>query len=105
MPYYQCQRCTACCRWPGQVRLTDPEITAMAALLGLTDHDFIQRYTRLRHDRKALALQEKQNGECVFLQDGGCLVQNAKPQQCKDFPNNWNFPGWRDICLAIEIPA
>jgi len=27
--FYECQRCTACCRWPGQVRLTDEEITEL----------------------------------------------------------------------------
>lgn len=77
----------------------------MATLFELSEHDFIQRYTRLRHDRKGLALLEKGNGECVFLEGGNCLVQSAKPQQCKDFPNKWNFPGWRDICHAIEIPG
>ncbi|MEJ0090969.1 MAG: hypothetical protein WDM80_14655 [Limisphaerales bacterium] len=29
--FYECQRCTACCRWPGQVRLADVEITRLAA--------------------------------------------------------------------------
>jgi hypothetical protein len=29
----------------------------------------------------------------------------VKPQQCKDFPNGWNFPGWREVCEAIEVPA
>lgn len=99
--YYDCQRCTACCRWPGQVRLSEAEITAMAAFLGLNEHDFIQCFTRLRHDRKGLALQEKPNAECIFLDGRDCRVQNVKPQQCRDFPNRWNFPGFREICQAI----
>ena len=33
--FYVCQRCTACCRWPGQVKIGEPEIQAMSALLGL----------------------------------------------------------------------
>jgi hypothetical protein len=44
--FHDCQRCTACCRWPGQVRLTEAEITRIAAFLQLSEHDFIQRYTR-----------------------------------------------------------
>jgi hypothetical protein len=28
-------------------------------------------------------------------------VQEAKPIQCKGFPNTWNFPGWRAVCEAI----
>jgi hypothetical protein len=53
--FYECQRCTACCRWPGQVRLTDAEITRLAAFKGMGEADFIQQFTRLRWDRGGLA--------------------------------------------------
>jgi Fe-S-cluster containining protein len=99
--FHECQRCTACCRWPGQVRLTDDEIARMAAHLGLSEHDFIQRHTRLRADRQGLALQDKPNGECIFLEGEACAVQPVKPQQCRDFPNLWNFPGFEKVCHAI----
>ena len=102
MPIFlECQRCTACCRWPGQVKLGDGEIARMAAYKGLTEHDFIQRYTRLRHDRQGLALLEQPDGACIFLEGESCAVQPVKPQQCKDFPNLWNFPGFEKICHAI----
>ena len=99
--YFDCQRCTACCRWPGQVRLTDDEITRLASFLRLTEFDFIQKYTRLRQDRRGLALQEKPNGECVFLDGRDCSVQAVKPRQCRDFPNRWNFPGFQKVCKAV----
>jgi uncharacterized protein len=99
--FYECQRCTACCRWPGQVRLTDEEITRLAAFRSLSEEEFIQRYTRLRQDRRGLALQEKPNGECVFLEGNDCSVQAVKPQQCRGFPNLWNFPGFEKVCHAI----
>ena len=67
--FYECQRCTACCRWPGQVRLTDNEIGQLATHLGLFGDEFIQQYLRLTRDRRSLALMEKGNGECVFLRD------------------------------------
>jgi hypothetical protein len=98
---YDCQRCTACCRWPGQVKLTDAEITALAAHLGLGEFDFIQRYTRLRPDRRGLALVEQPDGACVFLDGRDCRVQPVKPQQCRDFPNGWRFPGFEQWCRAI----
>ena len=104
MPIFlECQRCTACCRWPGQVRLTDAEITRLAAFQGLSEHEFIQRFTRLRPDRQGLALQEKPNSECIFLAGDDCVVQPVKPQQCRDFPNLWNFPGSAQICRAIPV--
>jgi Fe-S-cluster containining protein len=102
MPIFlECQRCTACCRWPGQVRLTDAEITRLASFKGLSESDFIQQFTRLRHDRRGLALQEQPDGACIFLEGESCAVQPVKPQQCKEFPNLWNFPGFEKICHAL----
>jgi Fe-S-cluster containining protein len=98
--FYECQRCTACCRWPGQVRLTEAEITRLAAFKGLGEADFIQQFTRLRWDRGGLALQEKPHGGCIFLDGDDCSVQPVKPQQCRDFPNLWNFPGFQQTCKA-----
>lgn len=102
MPIFlECQRCTACCRWPGQVRLTEVEITRLAEFKGLTELEFIQQFTRLTHDRRGLALNEKPDGACVFLDAESCAVQAVKPQQCRDFPNLWNFPGSEQSCRAI----
>ncbi len=103
--YFQCQRCTNCCRWPGFVKLTDDDIAALAQFLGVPEFDFIQRYTRLRQYRDGLALIEKANGECIFLDGRDCSVQEVKPKQCKGFPNEWNFPGWREVCEAVPVPV
>jgi uncharacterized protein len=99
--FYECQRCTACCRWPGEVRLTEEEIRRMAAFKGLSEGAFIQRFTRVRADRQGLALLDKPNGECVVLEGIDCAVQPVKPRQCRDFPNLWNFPGFEEECKAI----
>lgn len=99
--FYECQRCTACCRWPGQVALDDSDIARMAVFKQITEHEFIQVYTRLRQDRRGLALTEQPNGECIFLEGNDCAVQPVKPQQCRDFPNLWNFPGFEHTCHAI----
>ena len=95
--HYECQRCTNCCRWPGHVKVGAAEI---AQFLGMHEYDFIQRYTRLRDHRDGLALIEKPNGECIFLEGRDCAVQSVKPIQCAGFPNTWNFPGWREVCEA-----
>ena len=94
------QRCTACRRWPGQVRLTPLEITRIAEHLDLDEPAFIQQFTRLRSDRRGLALMDKPNGECVFLKNDDCTIQSVKPRQCRDFPNLWSFPGALDVCQA-----
>jgi Fe-S-cluster containining protein len=99
--FYECQRCTACCRWPGQVKLMAEEISRLAAFKQMTEFNFIQQFTRVRPDKQGLALMDKPNGECIFLDGNDCAVQPVKPQQCRDFPNLWNFPGFEKICRAI----
>lgn len=98
--FYECDRCTACCRWPGQVKLSPAEITRLAAFLHLDEHAFIQQYTRLNASRTGLALKDQPDGACVFLAGGDCRVNALKPQQCRDFPNLWNFPGFQQVCRA-----
>jgi len=83
------------------VRLSDLEIARLAAYKGLAEFDFVQKYTWLTKDRRGLALKDKPNGECVFLDGNDCSVQPVKPQQCRDFPNLWNFPGFEKTCHAI----
>ena len=102
---YVCQRCTACCKWPGDVRIAEGEIAPIAAHLGITQEDFIARYTRLRTNRQGLSLIEKPSHECIMLEGGGCRIHPVKPSQCAGFPNKWNFPGWREVCEAIPVPV
>jgi Fe-S-cluster containining protein len=103
--FYQCQRCANCCRWPGFVKISDAEITAISSFLGLSEEAFIQTLTRLRPRRDGLALIDKANGECVFLDGRDCRIQAVKPEQCRGFPNTWNFPGWQTVCEALPVLA
>lgn len=103
-PYYACQRCTNCCRWPGFVKISEDDVRNISAFLGLSENDFVQQFTRLRPSRNGLALVDQEDGACVFLEGRNCRIQPVKPQQCRDFPNGWNFPGWREVCEAVEVP-
>jgi uncharacterized protein len=101
--FYHCDRCTACCRWPGEVRLDEGEIARIARYLETPEVEFIQKYTRLTQDRRGLALTDKPNGECTFLQGNDCAIQPVKPRQCREFPNLWNFPGFERTCRAVPL--
>ncbi len=101
--FHECDRCTACCRWPGQVVLTAVEIDRMAAHLGMDPPGFIERFTRLNARRSGLILLNQPEGACVFLDGRDCRVNPVKPQQCRDFPNLWNFPGFESICRARPL--
>jgi len=101
--YWQCQRCTNCCRWPGDVRVSPAEISAIASHLGIPEAEFIERFTRLRADRLGLSLIDHPDHSCIFLNGHDCAINPVKPQQCRDFPNLWNFPGWQKVCEAIPV--
>ena len=77
----------------------------IAGFLDISVYDFVNRHTRLRANRAGLSLREKENGECVFLDGIDCTIHEAKPSQCRGFPNDWRVPGWRDHCEAVEVPA
>ena len=79
------------------------EITAIAGFLSLPETVFLERYTRLRTDRAGLSLVEQEDDSCIFLSGNDCLINEVKPQQCRDFPNKWNFPGWRQVCHAVPV--
>jgi Fe-S-cluster containining protein len=102
--YYQCQRCTNCCRWPGDVSVSEAEVDAIAAYLGIGTQEFITQYTRLRTDRRGLSLIDRPDHSCIFLEGRDCVINEVKPQQCRDFPNKWRFPGWRQVCDALPLP-
>lgn len=102
---YVCQRCTNCCRWPGFVRVSDGEIARMSAWLGMDERAFIQKFTDLSPARSGLALRNRTDGACVFLDGRDCRVNPVKPDQCAAFPNGWRFPGWRRHCHAIARRA
>ncbi len=103
-PYYECQRCGACCKWPGDVKIEENEVAPIAEYLGLSEIEFIEKYTRLRQNRKGLSLIEKANHECILLsRDNVCMINEVKPLQCQGFPNQWSFKGWRNVCEAKEV--
>ena len=101
--HHQCQRCGACCRWEGDVCLTDADIQAISAYLGMAEEAFINTYCRLQRNRRGLSLCDAEDGACIMLQHNGCRIQPVKPQQCRDFPLLWNFPGWETRCPGARL--
>ena len=102
-PYYHCQRCTACCRLPGFVRLLPQELEPIADYLGISVEQFTSDYCDLLPSRTGLTLVSRSDNSCIFLEGNSCKIHPVKPLQCRGFPNTWNFPGWRNICKAIPV--
>ena len=102
-PFFQCQRCGNCCKWPGEVLVNDDEIDTIADYLEMPAAAFVERYTKVRANRQGLTLKERPNHECIFLDGIECTINDVKPAQCRGFPNTWNFPGWRKVCEAVAV--
>jgi len=99
---FKCLRCGACCMWEGPVRVSDAEIKEIAAHLSITEDEFISRYTCLAPDRKSLSIIEKPDGSCFFydMEAKACVINDVKPEQCRNFPYKWNFSGWEKMCAG-----
>ncbi len=97
---FACQRCGACCKWKGLVKVSDSEIDAVAGFLRIPVEEFIESHTRLAEDRSTLSLLEKEDGSCVYYDEENlaCRINPVKPDQCRAFPHRWRFPGWEEKC-------
>jgi len=83
--------------------LTEGDTVRIAAHLNLSTYDFVARHTALRRNRQGLTLLAREDGSCEFLEGIDCRIQSVKPEQCRGFPNDWQFPGWRELCEAVEV--
>ena len=98
---FVCLLCGACCRAPGEVRLRQEEPAAIAAALAIAEAVFLERYTRLARNRRALALRDRADGACVFLTAGNrCVIHDVKPQQCRDYPRRWRTVALDAACAG-----
>jgi len=68
-----CNGCTACCQ--GELVVLDPEAGDDPALY----------LTRQSADGAHHALQQKANGDCVYLGPSGCSIWARAPAMCRTF--------------------
>ena len=87
---FRCTRCGNCCRGAGTVWVSDAEIGALAAWLGISDAELRSSYTR--RSGRGISLAQKRNQDCVFFSSSsGCQVYERRPRQCSA------YPFWRGI--------
>jgi Fe-S-cluster containining protein len=70
-----------------------PDIPALAGALNLLPGEFIRKYTRkdyLGHRHLVL----KRNGDCIFYEEGRCIVNEVKPAAC------CAWPFWKGVCTT-----
>lgn len=98
-----CICCGACCRWEGEVKITDAEVTRIATYLGMTENAFIEEKTQLRADRRGLSVRMLPDGTCIFLtSDNKCSIHDVKPAQCAGYPLKWRNADSAQHCHAVR---
>ncbi len=86
---FECTRCSRCCRFePGYVFLSKTEIGKISNFLGITREEFLKTYCRRvwLEGEVRISLKEKENYDCIFWNDGECIIYNERPLQCRAFP-------------------
>ena len=80
---FECTQCGDCCKGYGGTYLTESDITAISAFIGVDVTEFRRCYCVLSGDRPVLAQQP--NGYCIFYHRN-CSIHPVKPRMCRQWP-------------------
>lgn len=80
---FQCQRCNVCCRGYGGTIVSEADIAAIAAFLGISPQRFKEDYCHV--SGKTVVIGQAPNGYCHFMADG-CRIHPVKPRMCRAWP-------------------
>jgi hypothetical protein len=114
--HFQCQRCGNCCKGDGLVHFGADEAQAMADALGVTRAAFLRRHA-VKVEPGRWILKDRivkptpsapREIWCIFLQQGadgryGCQINEAKPDQCREFPARWRNPDSLTDCAGLRL--
>ncbi len=81
-----CTVCANCCRH-SVVTVDRGEIESIAAHLGTTAEEASRLYTAHDPDGPALRTLIQSEEGCVFLDGNLCMIYEARPKACRDFPH------------------
>lgn len=79
-----CKACANCCR-ETRVNVSSMDIDALAAHLSLSQEEVIHKYTYPDPEDRETILRHTDDG-CVFLDGNLCIVYDARPLVCREFP-------------------
>jgi len=84
--FFKCQTgCSSCCSSNGgTVSVTYDDIKRISVYLKISSDEFEKKY--IHQDGSKTALVDKNESECVFLEEHKCRIYPVRPRQCKTFP-------------------
>ena len=102
--------CGRCCYGKGGIKVTDQEVQAQAAYVGLPVREYMDRYTILRHGQREIGTRE--DGACHFLENKVCGIHPVKPSICALWPwlpgmleNEMGFLSLKQDCPGVDPEA
>jgi Fe-S-cluster containining protein len=81
-----CTRCANCCRQT-LVSVSQPEIEVIARHLGVAPEIAMRRFTVPDPDHSTGRTLINRKDACIFLDGNLCMIYEARPQPCRDFPH------------------
>lgn len=84
--HVDCTACANCCRH-SVVSVSQPEIDTIARHLGTTAEAVARLYTVPDPDAPASRILLNSAEGCVFLNGNLCVIYEARPKACRDFPH------------------
>jgi len=94
-----CKQCAACCR-ETKVNVSDREIEEIAKYLGSETEQVVHEYTELDSVDHQRMLRQP-DGSCVFLDGTLCMIYEARPRPCRDFP----YLGMHECSLGTRMAS
>jgi len=93
---FKCTKCGDCCRWDGEVRITQDDGRRLSEHLDVDTEDFYSQFCKEISGKKFLK-NKKNKTDCIFLEDNECSVHEFKPEQCASYPKNYEerCPGFQ----------
>lgn len=79
-----CMACANCCRQT-RVNVSRTDIDSLAQYLDLSREQVLREYTMPDQEDRETILRHAKEG-CVFLDGNLCMVYEARPRACRDFP-------------------
>lgn len=121
---FKCTGCGKCCTGePGNVFITDGDISRMAKKLGMSEKRFMKHHTRLTYDpdtkmrryslRETPSMTRPGDMNCEFLDDltFRCRLYEVRPLQCRTYPfwpeiveSKHAWEGTSTSCRATRMP-
>ena len=84
--HIDCTACANCCR-ETVVAVDDREVAAIARHLNVEPDLAACQYTRPDPEDSSRRVLKQEHGGCIFLNENLCMIYDARPKACCDFPH------------------